>query len=79
MQIYTNNNIYIYIHIYIYIYIYIYFNKFIGYYEAENPNYLEIAQEIKKDGNNKFCTSNYKSAVKAYKKVMFINNITIIK
>ncbi|KAG4101517.1 cyclophilin-like domain-containing protein [Neocallimastix lanati (nom. inval.)] len=40
------------------------------YYEAENPNYLEIAQEIKKDGNNKFCTSNYKSAVKAYKKAL---------
>jgi len=40
------------------------------YYDAENPNYLEIAQEIKKDGNNKFCSGNYKSAIKSYKKAL---------
>jgi len=40
------------------------------FYEAENPNYLEIAQSIKQSGNNKFATGNYKSAVKLYKKAL---------
>ncbi|OUM64234.1 hypothetical protein PIROE2DRAFT_9076 [Piromyces sp. E2] len=40
------------------------------YYEAENPDYLEIAQSIKQNGNNKFCTSKYKSAVSLYKKAL---------
>jgi peptidyl-prolyl isomerase D len=40
------------------------------YYEAENPDYLEIAQSIKQNGNNKFCTGNYKSAVNLYKKAL---------
>jgi len=40
------------------------------YYEAENPDYLEIAQKIKKDGNDKFCTGNYKTSVKLYKKAL---------
>jgi len=43
-----------------------------GFYEAENPNYLEIAQSIKQSGNNKFATGSYKSAVKLYKKVIYI-------
>ncbi|ORX56480.1 hypothetical protein BCR36DRAFT_345576 [Piromyces finnis] len=40
------------------------------YYEAENPDYLEIAQSIKKNGNDKFCTGKYKLAVRLYKKAL---------
>lgn len=40
------------------------------YYKEENPNYLEIAQAIKKNGNDKFSTGKYKEAVKLYKKAL---------